>query len=243
MEKEKFFELFRKNLRLNGLETYDDPRIIDQFHELTVLMLAKNEVMNITAIKDVKKIIPLHYMDCIKISKYIQQNAKVLDVGCGGGFPTLPLAIVRPDLTITALDSTEKKVKYVQETSDRLDLKVKTIAERAEILAQNENYREKFDVVTSRAVARLNILNELCLPFVKTDGKAVIMKGAAGQEELNEAKSGIEKLGGINTKLINDEIWLDCENHEKRTIIVIEKKQHTPIQYPRQFGQIKKKPL
>lgn len=243
MEKQIFFDLFDDFLRLNTLEAYGADKIKEKFYLLTERMTAVNEVMNITAIRDVEKIIPLHYMDCMMIAKHIPQNATVLDVGCGGGFPTLPLAIIHPDLHILALDSTEKKVKYVQETANMLGLNVKTVSERAEILAQKQDYREKFDVVTSRAVARLNILDELCMPFVKVGGKAVIMKGAAGQEEFSEAESGIKKLGGSVQEVWSESLYVSETDVEQRALIVIDKTSQTPAPYPRQFGQIKKKPL
>ena len=243
MEKQVFYDLFHDHLVLNGLLDYEKDEIKEKFYLLTERMMAVNEVMNITAIREVEKIIPLHYIDCMMISQFIPQNAHVLDVGCGGGFPTLPLTIIRPDLHMVALDSTEKKVKYVQETADMLHLNVETISERAEILAQNNSYREKFDIVTSRAVARLNILDELCLPFVKVGGKAVIMKGVAGKEEFIEAKSGIEKLGGKCEGVLNEKLHIKSDNVESRTFIIVDKVEKTPKAYPRQFSQMKKKPL
>lgn len=243
MEFQEFRALFQENCIKNHLETYIDEEIIEKFYHLTNMMIAKNQVMNITAIRDIHQIIPLHYMDCIKIAHLIPQNACVLDVGCGGGFPTLPLAIIRPDLKITGIDSTEKKVTYVSETAHLLKLtNVDAISCRAEDLAKNEIYREKFDVVTSRAVARLNILDELCLPFVKLGGTMVILKGAMGIEELEEARRGIQTLGGDVENVIRDEIVL-YNAVEQRCNIVIRKITHTDYKFPRQFGQIKKKPL
>lgn len=244
MEFSQFKSLFTEIFQLNLLESYITNENIEKFHALTRLMLEKNAVMNITAIRDVEKIIPLHYADCAMIAPHISQGAKVMDVGCGGGFPTLPLAIIRPDITIVGVDSTEKKVKYVTDTAKTLGLSnVSTISARAEELVHIPNMRENFDVVTSRAVARLNILNELCMPFLKVGGQFIVMKGAAGQEELQEACNGIKTLGGQVVLNQNANLILNKSEAEKRVIIVVNKTVQTPLQYPRQFGQIKKKPL
>ena len=243
MEFENFKALFEENLAKNSLSVYADEQIIRKFYNLTTMMMAKNQVMNITAIREVERIIPLHYIDCLKIAHLIPQNAHVIDVGCGGGFPTLPLAIVRPDICITALDSTEKKVNYVIEVASALHLgNVTGIIGRAEELAQSPSLREKFTVATSRAVARLCLLDELCLPFVEIGGQMIVMKGAMGQEELDEAQKGIEILGGSVKNVIFDQICV-LDERESRVNIVIEKVSSTPTKYPRQFGQIKKKPL
>ena len=244
MEKQAFFALFSHFLTLHGLEKYDTDNIKETFFDLTRLMLETNAVMNVTAIRDVEKIIPLHYIDCLLVADHFPVGATVIDVGCGGGFPTLPLAIARPDLRITGVDSTEKKVRYVAQTAEKLGLSnVKTISARAEELIQTPRMRESFDVATSRAVARLHILDELCLPFVKIGGKAVIMKGAAGDEEYAEAAVGIEKLGGRLAEIEHGELTVADNDVEKRTTILIDKINATPTQYPRQFGQIKKRPL
>ena len=238
--KQIFIEIFQKN----QLDEYVKDDIIEKFFNLTCLMLEKNSVMNITAIKEIEKIIPLHYADCLKVAPYIPQGAKVIDIGCGGGFPSLPLAIVRPDVTIVGVDSTAKKVAYVAETAKTLGLdNLSTISARAEELITMPQMRESFDVVISRAVARLHILDELCLPFIKIGGKAIFMKGAAGNEELVEAESGIKKLGGDHIQIVEDDLWVTNDIKEVRVQILIEKASNTPAQYPRQFGQIKKKPL
>ena len=237
-----FRELFLQIFLKNGLDEYTDDGTIRKFYDLTEIMVETNKVMNITALTTPEKIIPLHYADCIKAEALIPQNSTVADIGCGGGFPILPLSIVRPDLKITGIDSTDKKVRYVQSTANTLGLSVHTISGRAEDLAKDAQYRDGFDVVISRAVARLNILDELCMPFVKVGGKFIAMKGSAGQEEMNEAENGIMRLGGEMTRFYEYPLYLS-ENEEKRFLIVVDKKMSTPREFPRSFGAIKKKPL
>ena len=237
-----FQSIYEEIFRKNQLDAYIRPVFTEKFEKLTDIMIRQNRVMNVTALTTLEKIIPLHYADCVKIADRIPQNAKVLDIGCGGGFPTLPLAIVRPDLKITGLDSTEKKVRYVQSTADALHLTISTLAGRAEDFAKLPEHRENYDVVISRAVARLNVLNELCIPFVKTGGCFLAMKGMAGMEEFEEAKAGMEKLGGSCVEATAYTL-ATTEETETRTLLVIQKQQATPSQYPRAFGAMKKNPL
>ena len=243
MEKTEFYTLFEDVFRKNGLEEYVTPAIMEQFYRLTDIMVRTNEVMNITALTTPEKIIPLHYADCVKVASVIPRGVTVADIGCGGGFPILPLAIVRPDLQLTGIDSTEKKIKYVNQTAKELNLtNVNAISGRAEDFAKDSNYRENFDVVISRAVARLNVLNELCIPFVKINGNFIAMKGSAGHEEVDECVSGVQKLGGTVQSVIDYEL-VTVQEVEARVLVQIHKKNTTPIQYPRAFGAIKKKPL
>ena len=236
--REYFIRIFEKN----GLEAYHTDENIRKFYNLTVKMMETNQVMNITALTTMDKIIPLHYADCVKAAALIPQNATVADIGCGGGFPILPLAIVRPDLQLVGIDSTEKKIRYVQNTADELGLSVTAISGRAENLAKQTDYRDHFDVVISRAVARLNVLDELCMPFVKVGGQFIALKGAAGQEELSETMNGIQKLGG-QLQGTDEYSLFTADDEEKRVMVRIDKISATPKEYPRAFGAIKKKPL
>lgn len=236
--REYFIRIFEKN----GLEAYSTDENIRKFYDLTVKMVETNKVMNITALTTVDKIIPLHYADCVKAAALIPQNATVADIGCGGGFPILPLAIVRPDLKLVGIDSTEKKIRYVQNTADELRLSVTAISGRAEDLAKQTDYRDHFDVVISRAVARLNVLDELCIPFVKVGGRFIALKGAAGQEELSEAMNGIQKLGG-QLQGADEYSLFTADGEEKRVMVKISKVSSTPKEFPRAFGAMKKKPL
>ena len=237
-----FQEYFNRIFEKNGLEIYSTDENIRKFYDLTIKMVETNKVMNITALTTMDKIIPLHYADCVKAAALIPQNAMVADIGCGGGFPILPLAIVRPDLKITGLDSTDKKVRYVQNTANELELQINTISARAEDTAKMPEYRDAFDVAISRAVARMNLLDELCMPFVKVGGRFIAMKGAAGQEELDEAQNGIQRLGGEITRAVEYDLCMGLES-EKRTVFEITKLTATPKEFPRGFGAIKKKPL
>lgn len=165
--------------------------------------------------------------------------ADVVDIGCGGGFPTLPLAIVRPDIKIFAVDSVAKKLVFVDGVSRDLGLSVTVAAARAEELGHDEELREKFDVCVSRAVARLDGLSELCLPLVKVGGAFVAMKGSDGLAELREAENAVRILGG--TPSASDNFRLS--DGSERYIFRIEKTSVTPEKYPRKYNKIKKEPL
>lgn len=227
----------------NGLSDCLNSTSAAQLNKLIERMLAVNEKMNLTAITDGEDIILKHIADSATIVKYIPKNAKVLDVGTGAGFPALPLAILRPDVSVYALDSTLKKLKYIEETADILSLtNIKTVNGRAEELGKSVNYRERFDVVTARAVSALNILNELCIPFVKIGGIFLSMKGSSASEELALAKSGAIQLGGTAF----EDIFItlrDSDNEIQRHLLISKKQKPTPPSFPRQYNRISKKPL
>ena len=219
----------------------------DKAHKLFLLtntMLDVNKTMNLTAIKDEKAIILRHYADSLMISSFLAPSSCVIDVGCGAGFPTLPLAIFRPDLKITALDSTAKRIDYVSRTAKMLGLdNVTAIAERAEVLGNSKEYRETFDYATARAVAALPTLTELCLPFVKIGGQFVAMKAQKGDEELALSSNAITKCGGeLSSSNFISLVDVD-QNEETRTIIVINKSKQTPKEFPRHYSKISKRPL
>ena len=217
---------------------------IAMLYRLTQIMLEVNEHMNLTAITDCSQIILKHYVDSLSVAKYIPQNATVIDVGCGAGFPSLPLAICRPDINITALDSTTKRINYVQNTANLLCLtNLTAVVARAEDYAKKSDRRENFDVAVARAVADLPVLCELCLPFVKIGGIFASMKAAKGDEELESAKRAIKLCGGARSQIIRADLTGDGTNYEKRRLIIIEKAEKTPKNYPRNFAQISKKPL
>lgn len=244
--KEKLGRALRENLDIELSE--------QQFEQMFILaehLAEVNKVMNLTAITDEDGIILRHIVDSLMISPYISEGGSLIDIGCGAGFPTLPLAIARSDIKICAVDSTEKRVRYVKETAELLGLNnVNAIAARAEELALLPEHRETYDHATARAVAALPVLCELTLPFVRLGGTLVAMKAKGAHEELDASRNAIRKLCGatadhgtsvFETSLKGNVDGEDiCEN---RTIIVAKKSVNTPKGYPRKFSQIKKSPL
>lgn len=227
----------------NGLSSLLSQERCEKFYLLTRRMLTENEKYNLTAIKEPSKIILNHYADCAMLAKKLKKGASVIDVGCGAGFPTLPLAIVREDLKIFAIDSTAKRVNYVEETAKLLGLtNVTTAVMRAEDGGKLPEYREKFDYATARAVAEMRVLLELTLPFVKLGGQLVAMKGKNAEFELSSAKRAIATLGGRDTTVesVNLKGAGEVVTHP---LIIINKKERTPVAYPRPYAQISKKPL
>ena len=226
----------------NGLSSLINQDRVDKFALLTEIMLEENEKYNLTAISEPNKIILNHYADCAALAKVLPKGAKIADIGCGAGFPTLPVAILRPDLIITGVDSTAKRINYVSMAKDALSLNnVTAICARAEDLSHTE-MRESFDIVTARAVAAMRILAELCLPLVKVGGKMIAMKGKNAEFELADAKKAISILGGKHT--VTETVRLSDDDEETvHPLIYIEKKSKTPPSYPRAYAQISKKPL
>lgn len=214
---------------------------IKLFEKLAELLVEQNKTMNLTAITDPDGIAVKHFADSISaLSAYdFAENAKVLDVGTGAGFPSIPLLIARPDLEMTMIDSTAKKLKYVASTVETLGLTAEVLHTRAEEAGQSKQYREKFDIVCSRAVAALNVLCEYCLPFVKVGGVFLAMKAAKAQEEIADARNAIKTLGG---KIVAEKSFSLSDGGE-RTIVVIKKISQVPPKYPRVSAQIAKKPL
>lgn len=226
--------------KLNGYLSLDKARLL---YRLTVRMLEENEKYNLTAITDPDKIILNHYADCAVLATVLPKGARVADVGCGAGFPTLPLAILREDLKITAIDSTAKRIAYVAASAEMLGLSnVRAVAMRAEDGGRNPEYREKFDFVTARAVAELRVLCELCLPYVKVGGQLLAMKGKNAEGELRDSRRAIPLLGGREPKIQTVSLKSDTEELS-HPLVVITKKEKTPAAYPRPFAQISKKPL
>ena len=223
----------------------------EQMFLLAERLVEVNKVMNLTAITDEDGIILRHFVDSLLISEYFEQNSTVIDIGCGAGFPSLPLAIVRPDLKITSLDSTEKRIRYVDETAKLLGLtNIEAVAARAEEFANLPARREKFDYATARAVASLPILCELTIPFVKIGGSLVAMKAKGAHDEFEMSRSAIRQLAGANslanTKLVEKTLCGNINGEvigENRTVVVMNKLSSTPKQFPRKFAQIKKNPL
>lgn len=243
MELSQFKEKLISAFEANAISVEITDEKVQKLFELTNIMLEVNKVMNLTAITDEDAIIVKHYADSLTVSKYIPQGAKVIDVGCGAGFPCLPLAVFREDLDITALDSTAKRIRYIQETASKLGISnITAIAARAEELGKQNGYRECFDVATARAVAALPVLSELCLPFVKVGGLFVSMKASQGVAEATDAQNAIKLCGG-GIKTVDKLLLLSEQISDERTIISIAKTSPTPSKYPRHYSQITKKPL
>ena len=249
---EQFSPLLRAALHANGMESLANEQIIGKFWKLTERMLQVNAVMNLTTITEPRELILRHYIDSLTLLPHIPNGAHVLDVGCGAGFPCLPLCIARPDLHVTALDSTAKKITYVAGTAELLALdNLQAISGRAEELAAPEQpLREHFDIVVSRAVARLNVLGELCLPFLRVDGTLLAMKGSKAKEEMEEFAKGVALLGGDPMQLIDctitpppSEDVPDTATPEPHALVIVKKVRKTKEIYPRKYAQILKKPL
>ena len=229
--------------KINGLGALLDKKKSELFYLLTERMLEENEKYNLTAITEPEKIILNHYADCALLSAKLPKGAKIIDVGCGAGFPTLPLAIVREDISILAMDSTAKRINYVNETAALLGIgNVTAVTMRAEEAARLPEYREKFDFATARAVAEMRVLSELCLPFVKVGGEMLAMKGKNAEFELSGAKRAISLLGGADASFESVTLLGGGEEFS-HPIIKVRKKNKTPATYPRPYAQISKKPL
>ncbi len=227
----------------NGLSHLIDEGKSRKLYMLMNHMLEVNKSMNLTAIKEEKSVITRHFVDSLTIEPFLPQNAEILDVGCGAGFPSLPLGIFRPDLTITALDSTEKRIRYVKDTARMLEIpRFTAIAARAEELAHQAPHREQYDIVTARAVAALPILSELCLPFTRIGGYFIAMKARRGDEELAAARTAIKRLGGTIEKNLSIQLAAEGEQDE-RQLIQIKKTTATPSDLPRAYAKIAKRPL
>lgn len=217
---------------------------IEKLYALTKMMLEVNKSMNLTAITEESAIILRHYADCASICRDFDAGASVIDVGCGAGFPSLVIAIFRPDLEILGLDGTAKRIDYVNSTASKLGLgNIRAIAARAEEAGKSEQYREKFDYATARAVAALPILSEICLPFVKVGGKFIAMKASQGESEASAAENAIKLCSAQIEQVRVFGITPDGEQFEQRTVITVKKTAKTPQKYPRHYSQITKKPL
>ncbi len=247
----QFIASYQTAFTANGLSSalYLSPAVVEKFHLLTEELLRCNTYMNLTAITAPEDIIIKHYVDCALAADLIPQHASLADIGTGAGFPSLPFAILRPDITITAIDATQKKLDYVASVASLLGLTNLTVhSARAEELGRESSYRETFDIVSARAVARMNILAEWCLPLVKKGGYFLAMKGKAADEESAEAAHAIDVLGGVietsrHFTLTDPFSQTDDQTALQRCLILVRKRQFTPKQYPRTNAQISKKPL
>lgn len=243
IDKQKFTSQLNKTFLANGLGKLLSREVCDKLFTLTEFMLTENEKYNLTAITDPDKIILNHYADCATLAVRLPKGARVADIGCGAGFPTLPVALFRPDVTVLGIDSTTKRINYVNAAAELIGLtNVKCVTMRAEDGGKSPEYRERFDVVTARAVAELRILAELCLPYLKVGGSFIAMKGKNAEFEVQSAKRAIATLGGRNTRTEMIDLVGEGETLS-HPLIIIDKKEKTPTTYPRPYAQISKKPL
>lgn len=216
-----------------------DDTALDRFDTYAELLVEWNGKMNLTAITEPEEIEVKHFLDCLILPKYFNLDniQTVIDVGAGAGFPSVPLLIYKPDLCLTMMDAINKRLTFLDTAVHALGLEAQLIHERAEAAGQDENYREKFDLATARAVAPMNVLAEYCLPFVKVGGYFVALKGS--NDDTEEAKNAIATLGGE----IVDNISYKLNGTEQRSIVVIKKISQTPTQFPRKSKKISTKPL
>ena len=239
MLKEEFSEKIKEYMNKINIEISD--KQIEKFFDYMNLLLEWNEKINLTAITEPEDIILKHFVDCATILKYIKDEDKIIDIGTGAGFPGIPLKILNEKLDITLMDSLNKRINFLNEIINKLDLKnIVAIHARAEELARNKEYREKFDIATSRAVANLSTLSEYMLPMTKINGQSICMKGPDIEEEIENGKKAVKILGGKIKKVEKLEL---PESKDKRTIIQIIKTKNTPNKYPRKAGKPSKEPI
>ncbi len=205
-------------------------------------LLSVNRVFNLTAICDPVEAVYKHLCDSAKVVDHIKVGSNLIDVGSGAGLPAFPIAILRPDVTVTALDSTAKKTRFIFDTTTRLGLKnVRVLTGRAEELGRDERFRGYFDTVTARAVARLNVLAEICMPFIKKGGNFLALKSRLTPEEVPEAHRAVTALGGKVEEI--DSFNLIGVSDAERSIVRIRKTASTPARYPRVYSVISSNPL
>lgn len=215
---------------------------LDKLLKYYELMIEKNKVMNLTAITEFSDVLYKHFADSLAIVKVFEpKNETVLDLGSGAGLPGIPLKIVFPDIKMVLMDSLNKRVKFLEEVIEMLELRdIKAVHARAEDLGRDPKFRESFDICVSRAVAKLSVLSEYCLPFVKVGGYFIAYKSGNIAEEIKEAERAIKLLGGTVKK--NEEFEIP-HTDIKRALIMIEKTKNTPGKYPRAAGKPSKEPL
>ena len=240
---EQFINTLIQECKKQNIELDENKaQALKQYKELLVEW---NEKMNLTAITEDYEVIIKHFVDCLECTHLITEEKKIIDVGTGAGFPGMVLAIYYPQIQFTLLDGLNKRLIFLEEVINKLGLNnVKIIHARAEEAARNEENFESYDAVVSRAVANLPVLLEYTSPYVKVNGKCIVMKGDNAKEELDLAKNAMNvlKLKNIENKEYKYSYTIDGEEYN-RTILYIEKNDHTPNKYPRNYGQIKKKSL
>lgn len=233
------YELLKGELDKIGIDVGEYG--LDRFDQYADYLVRWNKHVNLTAITEPNDIVIKHFVDCLHILRYVrlQNGQSLIDVGCGAGFPGLPLLIANPDINVTFVDSVRKKLAFIKDVLHNTGLIANTEHNRVEELGKDNAFREKYDFATARAVAQLNVLCEYCLPLVKVGGLFIAMKGATGKEELDHAANAIKVLGGEVVKFAE----FSLSNGDKRSIIIIRKISQTPTKYPRKPKKIDTKPL
>ena len=234
---------FKQTLASQGIELSEQQ--LAQFERYYELLVEWNDKMNLTAITDKEDVYLKHFYDSLTLifSQHFVHEGRfsLCDVGSGAGFPSIPLRIIFPECQITIVDSLNKRITFLSHLVSELGLtNVSLYHDRAESFGQNKQFREQFDFVTARAVARLNVLSELCLPLVKKGGYFIALKAAKSEEEVSEAQAAIRLLGG---QLIDEEQFLLPISQDERYLVTIGKKKETPKKYPRKAGTPNKQPL
>lgn len=216
---------------------------IEQFIKYYEMLIETNKVMNLTTITDFDEVIVKHFIDSLLIVKSIKLDEckNIIDVGTGAGFPGIPIKIMFPNIKITLLDSLNKRLNFLNNVIEKLELiNIDTVHGRAEDLGHNKDYREKFDLCVSRAVANLSTLSEYCIPFVKVNGKFVSYKSSVSSEEIAESNKAVKILGG---KIVSQNNYHLPGSDMERTLVVIDKINQTTKKYPRKAGTPSKDPI
>ncbi len=232
---------FKENLKTFEIDLTE--KQLEQFRTYYQLLTTWNEKINLTAITEYEEVLTKHFLDSLSIAKIFHEKKPntLIDIGTGAGFPGIPIKIIYPEIKITLLDSLQKRIGFLNEVINQLKLsEIYTIHGRAEDYAKPGKLREQFDVCVSRAVANLSTLSELCIPFVKTNGKFISYKSEKADEEIANAKNAILLLGGDQVEKIS--FVLPNTDYE-RNLVIINKKQKTSSKYPRKAGTPGKQPL
>lgn len=234
-------EWLENQVRKEGIELNQTQ--LHQFARYYEILVETNQRMNLTAITDEKEVYIKHFYDSLTLAKVIpmKKMKSIIDVGTGAGFPAIPLKIAFPHLRVVLLDSLKKRIGFLQEVCAQLELReVETIHGRAEDWGKQKGYRQSFDLATARAVARLNVLSEYCLPFVRVGGVFVAMKGPQVDEEIQEAQKALHVLGKTTCE---KKLFTLPEEMGTRHLVVMKKRDQTPKAYPRKAGLPAKQPL
>lgn len=238
MNKDEFRKVFFEESEKNNIKVNDEE--IENLYKYMNGIIEWNDKVNVTAITEEKVFIVKHFIDSLLINHYLQGKENIIDIGTGGGFPGIPLKILNKDKKFTLIDSVNKKLNVIRDLSEKIGLEnLEIIHTRAEDLASKKEYREMYDVATTRAVSNLSTILEYMLPFIKVGGIAICMKGPNYIEELEEAKKAIEILGGKFEQIET----FNLEGEMERNIVIIKKVKSTPNKFPRGQGKPLKEPI